>query len=107
MNKPTILVVEDDVPVRCLITTTLKAHGYKYLTASNGETAIMMTTSHNPDIMLLDLGLPDIDGIEVIRSVRTWSNLPIIVLPAIILGGHKISKKYLKSHNIDAPGVDM
>ena len=57
MNKPTILVVEDDVPVRCLITTTLKTHGYKYLTASNGETAIMMTTSHNPDIMLLDLGL--------------------------------------------------
>ena len=43
MNKPTILVVEDDVPVRCLITTTLKTHGYKYLTASNGETAIMMT----------------------------------------------------------------
>ena len=82
MNKPTILVVEDDVPVRCLITTTLKTHGYKYLTASNGETAIMMTTSHNPDIMLLDLGLPDIDGIEVIRSVRTWSNLPIIVLSA-------------------------
>ena len=60
----------------------LKTHGYKYLTASNGETAIMMTTSHNPDIMLLDLGLPDIDGIEVIRSVRTWSNLPIIVLSA-------------------------
>lgn len=54
MNKPSILVVEDDVPVRCLITTTLKTHGYKYLTASNGETAIMMTTSHNPDIMLLD-----------------------------------------------------
>ena len=45
MNKPSILVVEDDVPVRCLITTTLKTHGYKYLTASNGETAIMMTTS--------------------------------------------------------------
>ena len=82
MNKPTILVVEDDVPVRCLITTTLKTHGYKYLTASNGETAIMMATSHNPDIILLDLGLPDIDGIEVIRSVRTWSNLPIIVLSA-------------------------
>ena len=67
MNKPSILVVEDDVPVRCLITTTLKTHGYKYLTASNGETAIMMTTSHNPDIMLLDLGLPDIDGMEVIQ----------------------------------------
>ena len=83
MNKPTILVVEDDVPVRCLINNDPeRPTANKYLTASNGETAIMMTTSHNPDIMLLDLGLPDIDGIEVIRSVRTWSNLPIIVLSA-------------------------
>ena len=75
MNKPTILVVEDDVPVRCLITTTLKTHGYKYLTASNGETAIMMATSHNPDIMLLDLGLPDIDGIDFVPLLAVFSVL--------------------------------
>ena len=51
MNKPTILVVEDDSSVRSLITTTLKAHGYKFLTAANGEMAVMMASSHNPDIM--------------------------------------------------------
>lgn len=82
MNKPTILVVEDDSSVRSLTTTTLKAHGYKFLTAANGEMAVMMASSHNPDIMLLDLGLPDIDGVEVIRRIREWSNLPIIVLSA-------------------------
>ena len=82
MNKPRILVVEDDNSVKNLITTTLKAHDYHFLTAENGEVAILEAASHNPEIMLLDLGLPDIDGIEVIRSVRTWSNLPIIVLSA-------------------------
>ena len=82
MNKPLILVVEDDVPVRNLITTTLKAHAYRFLTAANGESAILEASSHNPEIILLDLGLPDIDGIEVIRRVRSWSNLPIIVISA-------------------------
>jgi len=82
MNKTLILVVEDDVPVRNLMVTTLKAHDYKYLTAMNGETAILEASSHNPDIILLDLGLPDIDGIEVIRRVRSWSNVPIIIISA-------------------------
>lgn len=82
MNKPLILVVEDDLPVRNLITTTLKAHEYRYLAAPGGEAAIMETISHNPDIILLDLGLPDLDGIEVIRKIRSWSNIPIIVISA-------------------------
>ena len=82
MNKPLILVVEDDMPIRNLITTTLKAHGYRSITALNGETAILEASSHNPDIMLLDLGLPDIDGVEVIHRVRSWSNMPIIVISA-------------------------
>ena len=82
MNKPLILIVEDDAPIRNLITTTLKAHEYKYLTAQNGENAIMQASSHNPDIVLLDLGLPDIDGIEVIKKIRTWSEMPIIVISA-------------------------
>ena len=64
------------------MTTTLKAHDYRYLTAANGESAIMEASSHNPDIILLDLGLPDIDGVEVIKKIRTWSNVPIIVLSA-------------------------
>ena len=82
MNKTLILVVEDDVPVRNLMTTTLKAHEYKYLTAVNGETAILEASSHNPDIILLDLGLPDMDGVEVIKKVRSWSNVPIIIISA-------------------------
>ena len=82
MNKPLILVVEDDRPVRNLIVTTLKSHDYRYLTAENGHGAIMEATSHNPDIVLLDLGLPDIDGTQVIESIRSWSNMPIIVISA-------------------------
>ena len=82
MYETTILIVEDDPPIRHLISTTLRTHGYKFLTADNGNEALMEISTHNPDIVLLDLGLPDIDGIEVIRRVRTWSNLPIIVISA-------------------------
>ena len=82
MNKPLILVVEDDSSIKNLITTTLKARDYRFLTAGNGEEAILEASSHNPDIALLDLGLPDMDGIEVIKKIRTWSNMPIIVISA-------------------------
>ena len=82
MNKPLILVVEDDIPVRNLITITLKTHGYRYLTAGTGDGAVVEASSHNPDVVLLDLGLPDMDGVDVIRKIRTWSNLPIIVISA-------------------------
>ena len=82
MNKPLILVVEDDRPVRNLITTTLKTNDYRYLVATDGEKAILLASSHNPDIVLLDLGLPDMDGVQVIQNIRSWSNLPIIVLSA-------------------------
>lgn len=90
MNKALILVVEDDAPIRNLITTTLKTHDYHYLTAAKGEAAIIETSSHNPDIILLDLGLPDMDGIEVIRQIRSWSNTPIIVISARSEDGDKI-----------------
>ena len=76
------MIVEDDQPVRNLNTTTLKAHDYRYITAANGETAVIEAASHNPDMILLDLGLPDIDGIEVIQRIRSWSNVPIIVISA-------------------------
>lgn len=82
MNKIQILVVEDDAPVRNLITTTLKAHDYRFATAVNGNGAVMEAASHNPDIILLDLGLPDMDGVEVIQKIRNWSNVPIIVISA-------------------------
>ena len=82
MNKPLVLVVEDDTPVRNLITTTLKTHEYRYLSAQNGASAVLEALSHNPDIVLLDLGLPDMDGVEIIRKIRSWSNMPIIVISA-------------------------
>lgn len=82
MNNLLILVVEDDAPIRNLIGTTLKTHGYNYMTASTGESAIMQASSNNPNIVLLDLGLPDIDGVDVIKKIRTWSELPIIVISA-------------------------
>ena len=82
MNKLQILVVEDDAPVRNLITTTLKARDYKHIIAGNGEEAIRQASTCNPDIALLDLGLPDMDGVEVIKKIRTWSNMPIIVISA-------------------------
>ena len=82
MNNLLILVVEDDAPVRNLIGTTLKTHDYDYITATNGESAVMQASSHNPDVVLLDLGLPDIDGVDVIRKIRSWSEMPIIVISA-------------------------
>lgn len=82
MNKPNILIVEDDSSVRNLITTTLETHDHKYLKAANGKTALMEASTHRPDIILLDLGLPDMDGIEVIKRIRSWSNVPIIVISA-------------------------
>ena len=82
MNKPLILVVEDDPSVRNLITTTLKTNDYRYVVAPSGSTAIMEATSHHPEIILLDLGLPDMDGVQVIQTVRSWSNVPIIVISA-------------------------
>ena len=82
MNDMKILVVEDDRPVMNLITTTLKIHEYEYIQAANGAQAISLCSSLNPDLILLDLGLPDIDGIEVIRNVRSWSSAVIIIISA-------------------------
>ena len=82
MNKPLILVVEDDGTVRNLITTTLKSNDYRYLTAVDGESAIAAASTQGPDIVLLDLGLPDMDGVEVIGRIRSWSQMPIIVISA-------------------------
>lgn len=81
MNKTLILTVEDDRPVRNLIVTTLKTHDYKYLTAENGNEAVMEAASHNPDIILLDLDFL-IWMVLMCKRIRTWSNMPIIVISA-------------------------
>ncbi len=82
MNKPLILVVEDDPAIRNLMSTTLKANDYRYITAENGAGALMQASSCQPDIILLDLGLPDMDGVEIIQNIRSWSQMPIIVISA-------------------------
>ena len=81
-NNPLILIVEDDNHIKNLISTTLKVNKYNYLVATSGNEAIMLSVSHKPDIILLDLGLPDMDGVEIIKNVREWSNIPIIVISA-------------------------
>lgn len=77
-----ILVVEDDKSVRNLITTAIEMQGYQLEIAENGNQAIMLAMTNKPDIILLDLGLPDIDGMEVIQKIRSWSRMPIIVTTA-------------------------
>ena len=80
--RPTILVVEDDGAVRNLIQTTLDAGGFAHVSESTGRGAIAAAAMSMPDVVLLDLGLPDIDGIEVVRAIRAWSQMPIIVVSA-------------------------
>ncbi len=82
MNKMLVLVVEDDPAIRNLMSTTLKANDYRYITAENGANALMQASSSQPDVMLLDLGLPDMDGVEIIQNIRSWSQMPIIVISA-------------------------
>lgn len=82
MMKQRLLVVEDDASIKYLITTAIEIEGYLYETAESGTQALMTAMTKNIDIILLDLGLPDIDGIEVIKKIRSWSRIPIIVITA-------------------------
>lgn len=77
-----ILVAEDDKSISGLIRTILISNGYEVITASSGAEALSMISSHCPELLVLDLGLPDMDGSELIRSVRAWSSLPILVVSA-------------------------
>lgn len=81
-DKALILIVEDDRPIRNFINVSLTAQGYRTLETDTGRDAIDYTATRNPEVVLLDLGLPDMDGLEVIRSIRTWSLIPIIVVSA-------------------------
>jgi two-component system KDP operon response regulator KdpE len=87
--EPLILIVEDERPIRHFIKVTLETQGYRALEAENGTLALSMIASHRPDIVILDLGLPDIDGLDVIRKCREWTGLPIIVVSA---RGHEREK---------------
>lgn len=82
MNKYYVLVVEDEKNIRSFMQTILTSNGYAVLTARNGEEALMMLSSHCPDLVLLDLGLPDLDGQVFIQRVRQWTQVPILVVSA-------------------------
>lgn len=81
-NLPVVLVVEDDKAIVHLLTTILGANDYRVLQVKTGRDALAAVSSHCPDIVLLDLGLPDMDGIDIIKTVRQWSQVPILVLSA-------------------------
>ncbi|MBQ2751935.1 MAG: response regulator transcription factor [Oscillospiraceae bacterium] len=80
--KEKILVVEDEKSIQSFICTILTANGYDVISASSGSEAYSMITSHCPDLVILDLGLPDIDGLDILRAMRQWTLMPVIVVSA-------------------------
>lgn len=82
MSSALILLVEDDKPVRSFIKAAIHAQKYRYIEASTGEIALSLAVSHMPDLLLLDLGLPDMDGMELISRIREFSTAPIIIISA-------------------------
>jgi len=81
-REPLVLVVEDEPQVMRFLRATLPAHGYRMLEAANGAQALVEAQTRQPDVVLLDLGLPDLDGLEVTRRIREWSSVPIVVVSA-------------------------
>lgn len=90
MNKPLILVVEDDPAVARLISTTLETRNYQYHRVQNGAGALLEAASARPDVILLDLGLPDMDGKDVLAELREWSQVPVLVLSVRASEGEKV-----------------
>jgi two-component system KDP operon response regulator KdpE len=80
--EPLILLIEDEMPVHKFLGASLPAHGFRLMSAENGKDGLARAADHNPEVVLLDLGLPDMDGLEVTHRLREWSNVPIIVLSA-------------------------
>ena len=78
-----VLVVDDEPPIVRAVVANLRARGYEVLTAARGDTALVAVETHQPDCVVLDLGLPGIDGLEVLRRLRTWTQVPVVVLTAI------------------------
>lgn len=80
--KDSVLIIEDEQSILRFMTSLLKRNGYKVLSATTGADALLLIESHCPDLIILDLGLPDIDGISILRKLRSWSNTPVIVVSA-------------------------
>ena len=82
MNAPIVLAIEDEVPILRFLRTVLAAPAFKLIEALSGKEGLAMAASHNPDLILLDLGLPDQDGLDVLRRLREWCAVPVIILSA-------------------------
>jgi len=90
MPAPAILIVEDEPEIRRFLRASLAAEGYRVVEAAGGERGVIDAGSHKPDMAIVDLGLPDLDGVEVIRRIRAWSPMPIVVLSARVQERAKI-----------------
>ena len=88
--EPTVAVIEDEPQIRRFLRTALGAHGYRIVEAETGQQGLVEAVRQKPDVLILDLGLPDMDGVAVIQRLREWSSLPIIVLTARGLERDKI-----------------
>lgn len=88
-NKALVLIVEDDETIGSFISAILTSNGYDIIKAAKGKEAVAMAASHCPDLILLDLGLPDIDGVEALKTIRQWTGIPIVVVSA---RGHEREK---------------
>ncbi len=88
---PTVLLIEDDPQIRRFLRATLPAHGYRLVEAETGEGGLVQAATRTPEVVLLDLGLPDVDGLEVTRRIREWSAVPIVVLSARGLERDKVA----------------
>jgi two-component system KDP operon response regulator KdpE len=82
VTSPHVLIVEDEAPIRAFLSTTLRANGYRCTEATTAKQGLIQVTANPPEVVLLDLGLPDGDGLELARTIRQWSTVPIIVLSA-------------------------
>src|SRR5215471_4673837 len=81
-SSPVVLVIEDEPQIRRFLRATLSAHGYRLVEAATAQEGLMHAATRQPEIVILDLGLPDLDGLELTRQLREWSAMPIIVLSA-------------------------
>jgi two-component system KDP operon response regulator KdpE len=90
-NSATIIIIEDEVPIRRFLRTTLASEGYQVVEAETGKQGLTEAATRKPDLIILDLGLPDMDGVEVVKGVRAWSSVPIIILSARSQESDKVS----------------
>jgi two-component system KDP operon response regulator KdpE len=90
-NTATLIVIEDEAQIRRFLRATLTSEGYQVIEAETGKQGLIEAATRKPDLIILDLGLPDMDGIEVIKKLRTWSSVPIIILSARSQENDKIS----------------